>query len=132
MARSDSSWDSDASQRSAAGRPGSATGLFIMLVGGWLVIVAATGDYGAAGSADRWSDVVSGSLLIVLGLLRGVWLHNLALLSGFVVLVGVWLVISPFVIGSTGVARWTEVLVGVAAAGLGLAGFMLTPARRPR
>jgi membrane associated rhomboid family serine protease len=85
---------------------------FVGLGGLWLVVTPIVIDHGVYA---WWNDVVFGALLIVLSVAQVVRPGRSLALSVVAALVGVWMVVSPFILGyddQHGVA-WSGMLVGV-------------------
>ena len=65
-----------------------------------------------------WSNVVTGAVVGVLALIR--WSMHHPGLSWLNLILGIWLVISPFVLFFSGVAMWINVILGIIIAALAL------------
>lgn len=103
----------------------------IAVLGGLLIAQAAWLDLAAS---QFWNDVLVGAALLSIGAYNGVrrWRAELgsAGLAAFAAVLGVWLAATPFLLGpgegrlatTNGIAAGIDVLVGLAALGLGLYG----------
>jgi hypothetical protein len=58
-----------------------------------------------------WNNVATGAVIGILGLIR--WSVHRAGWSWLNLILGIWLVISPFVLLVSGVAMWNNVVVGI-------------------
>jgi|SRR6516225_6109093 hypothetical protein len=65
-----------------------------------------------------WSNVVAGVLVGILALLR--WSMHQPGWSWLNLILGIWLVISPFVLFLSGAAMWNNVILGIIVAALAL------------
>ena len=82
-----------------------------VLAGIWLIIAPFVLHYGSSG--NTWQEVVFGIIVGVLGIVR--WAApNLTWPSWTNLVIGIWLIIAPWVIpGTTAAARWNEAIVGI-------------------
>jgi hypothetical protein len=69
-------------------------------------------------SSAVWSNVVAGVLVGILALLR--WSMHQPGWSWLNLILGIWLVISPFVLFISGAAMWNNVILGIIVAALAL------------
>jgi SPW repeat len=58
-----------------------------------------------------WSNVITGAVIGILALIR--WSMHQPGWSWLNLILGIWLVISPFVLFASGVAMWNNVIVGI-------------------
>ncbi len=87
-----------------------------ILAGIWLIIAPFVLNYDAMGNA--WLEVVFGVIVAALGIMR-LFAPRVAWPSWANMLVGLLLIVAPWVIYSTTVAvRWSEVVVGIIVAAL--------------
>ena len=82
-----------------------------ILAGLWLVVAPFILSYASQGNI--WQEVLFGAIVIVLGLTRlGMPENTWPSWTNFVV--GLWLIIAPWVIsGTTTAAKWNEAIVGI-------------------
>lgn len=104
-----------------------ASGLNV-LAGLWLVaapFVLAYSDLQAA----LWNDIVVGVLVAGIAVVRVSGAYRATWLSWTNVVLGVWLIAAPFVLGysDTTAALWNDIVVGVIIAGLGAWSAMASP-----
>lgn len=89
-----------------------------VLLGIWLIISPWVLGYGALGAAV-WDAVVVGAAIFIIAAIRLGWARQARPLSWLNVLLGLWLIISPWVVN---VARnrpapyWNDVIVGIVVA----------------
>ena len=107
------------------------TGLDI-LAGLWLVVAPFALGFGAV-SAAVWNSVIAGIAIALLASSRETHeglRHPTA--SWINAIIGVWLVLSPFLLGFSGatVAMWNSVVLGIAVIVFALWSAMSTPAER--
>ena len=71
------------------------------LAGAWLVIAAFAYDYSftVAGSAGRWNNLICGIVIAVVAAVRLVAFARTGWLGLVNVVLGFWLIVSPFVLG---------------------------------
>lgn len=82
-----------------------------IIAGIWLIIAPFVMHYHATGNI--WQEVVFGAVIAVLGLAR-LFAPNVSWPSWANSIIGVWLIIAPWVIPATSVsARWNEVVTGI-------------------
>ena len=90
-----------------------ASGLDI-IAGIWLIISSWVLSY-ASHTTPFWNDVIIGAVIAVIALIRffGAW--RASWLSWINVVLGIWLIISPWVLGYTGIhaAAWNNVILGI-------------------
>lgn len=87
-----------------------------ILLGIWVIISPFI--LGFHSSSAVWSNAVAGVLVGVLALLR--WSMHQPGWSWLNLILGVWLVISPFVLFLSGAAMWNNVILGIIVAALAL------------
>ncbi|MFC5288148.1 SPW repeat protein [Actinokineospora guangxiensis] len=103
--------------------PGLVSGVLIVL-GAWLLVFSVTGVYGADSGFDApWGDRIAGAAAVVTGVVRVSARIRLRTASGLAGAVGLWLVVSPFVLdygfgADTATAITTDLLAGTALATL--------------
>lgn len=92
---------------------------FNLLLGLWLIIAPFLLSY--ATSASRGNDITIGIIVALLAAFRLLGVYRAAWLSWLNALLGIWLIIAPFVLryGSSS-ALWNDVIVGLFIAFLGL------------
>ncbi len=80
----------------------------------WLIVSPFV--LGFAGSTGMWNAVVVGVLVLILSWARYAIPIGAAILSWFVALLGIWMIISPYALGMSGVTSllWDYFLTGVA------------------
>ena len=90
------------------------------LAGVWLVLAPLALDYPAAGAAfdGSWNDVVIGSAIAVVALVRIALPVRIAALGLVNVGLGAWLLVAPTVLSYTSVpgassATWNDIIVGI-------------------
>ncbi|MCA9875565.1 MAG: SPW repeat protein [Anaerolineales bacterium] len=97
-------------------------------LGAWLLIAPFVWGYSGTSTA-LWNDWIVGAIVIILGAIR-VWrpTEN-TWLSWVNAVLGVWLVIAPFVLNYCTItaALWNDIIVGVAIAVLGAWSAMSSP-----
>ncbi len=103
-----------------------ASGLNI-LFGLWLIISPFVLSF--AGSTGMWDAVIVGVIGIVLAWIRYANPANAPVLSWINALLGVWLIISPFLFGMAGVTAllWDYIIVGIAFVVFGAWSALATP-----
>jgi hypothetical protein len=88
----------------------------VALVGLWEVIAVAVLGYSAAGTA-MWDAILVGAVLLILGIWAA--LSNQTgtdrTLDWINVVLGVWLIIAPFLLGYSALtaALWNDIIVGI-------------------
>jgi SPW repeat len=65
-----------------------------------------------------WSNVITGVIVGILALVR--WSMHQPGWSWLNLMLGIWLVVSPFVLFASGAAMWNNVIVGIIIAALAL------------
>ncbi len=82
-----------------------------------------------AGAIGMWDAVVVGLLVLILSWVRYATPTSASILSWFVALLGVWLVVSPYVFGMSGAASvlWDYLATGIAVLVLGVWAALATP-----
>jgi hypothetical protein len=101
-----------------------------MIAGFWLMLTAVTFRYhiGSArfgyhiGSPPQVNEFFVGALIFVLALLCAVNPSASSWLSWVNVVLGMWLIVSPYLLGYSNleIARWNENILGVIVVGLGV------------
>lgn len=82
-----------------------------VIAGIWLIIAPFILNYNATGNV--WQEVVFGIIVGILGLVR-LGAPNVVWPSWLNLIIGLWLIVAPWVIPSTTIAaRWNEVVVGI-------------------
>lgn len=95
--------------------PGLVSGVLLVL-GAWLLVFSVTGVYGAdAGFDARWGDRLAGIGALVLGVVRVTRRIRLGTASIASAALGLWLLVSPFVL-NYGFGADTALAIGVDAA----------------
>jgi hypothetical protein len=91
----------------------------VALAGLWEVIAAFVLRY-AASSAALWNAIIVGVALIVLGVWAALFNQKTTnqTLDWINVVLGVWLIIAPFILGYSkiGAAMWNDIIVGIVVA----------------
>ena len=87
-----------------------------IVLGIWLIISPFI--LGVHSSGALWSNVVAGALVGILSLLR--WSMHQPGWSWLNLILGIWLVISPFVFFLSGAAMWNNVILGIIVAAFAL------------
>jgi len=87
-----------------------------ILLGIWVIISPFI--LGFHSSSAVWSNVVAGVLVGILALLR--WSMHQPGWSWLNLILGIWLVISPFVLFLSGAAMWNNAILGIIVAALAL------------
>ncbi|HBY99293.1 MAG TPA: hypothetical protein DEP84_36035 [Chloroflexi bacterium] len=97
-----------------------ASGLNI-LFGLWLIIAPFLLSYSAMRAA-MWDDIIIGAVILVLAWVRVANPARYTWLSWSNVVLGLWLIAAPFVLGSASVtaALWNDIIVGVIVASLAI------------
>ena len=106
-------------QTSTAGQVKLASGLNIAL-GAWLAAASFLLGYSGV-SAARWNDIIIGLVVLVLAWARVANPSQMTAASWFNVILGLWLIAAPFVLGYSGMVAplWNDIIIGVAVAALG-------------
>ncbi|MFC5381666.1 SPW repeat protein [Aquipuribacter nitratireducens] len=104
-----------------------------VLLGIWLVIAPWVIGYGDQTNAV-WNHTVIGIAVAVLALVRVAAPHTAAALSWVNVVLGAWLIVSPFVLvyedgGPTVGIYWNDILVGAAIMAMGIISALATHSR---
>jgi hypothetical protein len=101
----------------------------IVLLSLWLILSPFVLSF--AGSTGMWNAVIVGAIALLLGWLRFNNPFDAPMFSWVVVLLGVWLIMSPFVFGMSGVTTllWDYILVGLGYIVFGAAAAMATPSQ---
>lgn len=90
-----------------------------LLLGLWLVIAPFLLSY--ATSASRGNDITIGVIIALLAAFRLLGAYRAAWLSWLNALLGIWLIVGPFILGyDSSSALWNDVIVGLFIAFLGL------------
>lgn len=90
-----------------------------LLLGLWLVIAPFLLSY--ATSASRGNDITIGVIIALLATFRLLGAYRAAWLSWLNALLGIWLIVAPFILGyDSSSALWNDVIVGLFIAFLGL------------
>lgn len=87
-----------------------------VLVGIWLLISPWVLGFTATNAA-LWDDVVLGIAIAVIAAIRLLWLEDQRWLSWLNLILGAWVVISPWVLGFSGSSTpmWDNVITGIVA-----------------
>ena len=85
--------------------------VFVVAAGAWLMVAPFAVDDEYSG----WSDVVTGAVMVVVGIVRILAPARTAALSLINVALGGWLIAAPFALGYSAVpaATWNDVIVGM-------------------
>lgn len=105
-----------------------ASGLNIIL-GAWLIIapfVLAFSDMVAL-----WDSIIVGAVVLILAWIRMANPMSAPGISWVNAILGIWLIVAPFVLGFTAMAgsMWNNIIVGVVVAVLGAWSALATPAK---
>jgi len=102
-----------------------ASGLNI-IAGLWLIISPWVFFYATPGGI--WNSVIVGIIIAVLAAIRAFGAYNSAWMSWVNVVLGLWVVIAPFIFGYTTYAgrMWNNIIVGLIVAALGAWSAMAT------
>ncbi len=92
-----------------------------VIVGAWVFLSPFLLGFSSSGTA-LWNNLIAGALLAVLALWA--YLGQQPQVYWGVVVVGIWLLLSPFILGFSGAtaALWNDVITGILGAALGLWG----------
>ncbi|GAA2851523.1 hypothetical protein Acy02nite_35090 [Actinoplanes cyaneus] len=105
----------------------------LVIAGAWLTVGPLIFDHHAATAPYAgWSDVLSGLVLVALGYVEAVHPAGTTRLTLVTAMVGVWVMLSPFVRGyadSAG-ATWNDLLTGAVVIALSTAGWVTSSAQR--
>ena len=88
------------------------------LVGLWEIAAPFVLTYSAIAAATT-NDVIVGVIVAVLAAIRVFWAYGAAWLSWVNVVLGVWLIIAPFVLTYSGTPMTNDIIVGIIIAVLG-------------
>jgi hypothetical protein len=80
-----------------------------MLLGIWVIISPFV--FGIHGPKGIWNNVITGAVVGVLAIVR--WSMHQSGWSWLNLILGIWLVISPFVLFLSGAAMWNNVILGI-------------------
>jgi hypothetical protein len=104
--------------------------VLLMMAGFWLMLTAVTFQYHIGnprfgyhiGSPPQMNEFFVGALIFVISLLCAVNPSASFWLSWVNVALGIWLILSPFLLGYANLqlARWNEIVLGVIVVGLGV------------
>lgn len=100
-----------------------------VLLGIWLVIAPFALGYSAIGSA-LWNDIIFGAVIVLLAGMRAAGEgYRQAWPSWANVIIGLWLIAAPFVLGYSLItqALWNDVIIGIAVAILAVISALATP-----
>jgi hypothetical protein len=93
---------------------------FVSLVGAWIFVSAFV--YQTMSTASYWNNVIVGlAIFLIAGYnyYRMTIGHEVSVGSaGFVALLGLWMILVPFVIADVGVAFWSDVVSGAVVAAI--------------
>ena len=90
-----------------------------LLLGIWLVIAPFLLRY--ATSASRGNDITIGIIIALLAAFRLFGAYRAAWLSWLNALLGIWLIVAPFILGyDSSSALWNDIIVGLFIAFLGI------------
>jgi SPW repeat len=103
-------------QVSASSRTGRGSSWVNILLAIWVIVSPFA--FSVHSSKAMWSNVVTGVVVGILALVR--WSMHQSGWSWLNLILGIWLVISPFVFFLSGVAMWNNVIVGIIIAALAL------------
>lgn len=87
-----------------------------VLLGVWIIISPFA--LGLHAPKAVWSNVVTGALVGILAIIR--WGYGQPGWSWLNLFLGIWLVISPFVLVLSGLAMWNDVILGIIVAAFAL------------
>jgi len=104
-------------ERAKAPEPGGIGSSWVNILLGILVIISPF-ILGFHSSSAVWSNVVVGALVGILAIVR--WGMHQPGWSWLNLILGIWLVISPFVFFLSGAAMWNNVILGIIVAALAL------------
>jgi hypothetical protein len=106
-----------------------AINILLMIAGIWLTMTAVKFVYhiGSAqfgyhiGSPPQFNEFFIGALIFVIALICAINPGAASWLSWVNVALGIWLILSPYLLGyaDIGLARWNETIVGIIVVGLG-------------
>lgn len=97
----------------ARGQIATASGLNV-IVGIWLIIAPFLLGHPAI-SAAVWNDVIVGILVLIFAGIRISGAYQAAWLSWINFVLGIWMIVAPFVFGYAGIsaaALWNDIIVG--------------------
>lgn len=103
------------------------------VAGVWLVGAAFAVDYVFSGPGldARWNDIVIGSAIALVAVVRMVAPFRSAALGLINVALGAWLIVAPFVLSYGGTALWNDVVVGAVVVVVELVSSALSRRRPP-
>ena len=88
-----------------------------VLLGIWLIVAPYVLSFSGT-SAALWNDIIVGAAVFILGLVRLRDLRTTMWASWVNLLLGIWMVIGPYVLSYSDItnARWNDIVVGIAVA----------------
>jgi hypothetical protein len=104
-----------------------------LVAGAWLALAAVALNYDTSGPGldAYWNDIVIGSAIALVAVVRMVTPFRSAALGLINVALGAWLIIAPFVLAYGGAALWNDVVVGVVVVVAALVSSVLSRRRQP-
>lgn len=106
-----------------------ASGLNV-LFGLWLIISPFVMGFSALSTAAMWDAIIVGIIVAVLAAIRFFNTDSSSALSWINALLGIWMIISPWIFGVAGMtgALWDFIIVGIAFLVFGVWSALATPA----
>jgi hypothetical protein len=99
-----------------------------IVLGAWLIIAPFVMGY--TDTAAMWNSIIVGVIVAILAWIRAANPASAPWLSWVNAVLGVWLIIAPFILGFSGMtgSKWTNIVVGVGIAIFGAWSALATPA----
>ena len=98
-----------------------------IVLGAWLIIAPFVLGYQTM--VALWNNIIVGAIVLILAWIRAANPNSMPGLSWINVILGVWLIIAPFVLGyaSTTGIRWNDIVVGIGIAVFGAWSALVAP-----
>ncbi len=96
----------------------------------WLIISPFLLAYSGLSTLAMWDAIIVGVIVLILAAIREANPMNASFLSWINALLGLWLLISPFILGTSHFTAvlWDDVIVGIAFIVFGVWSALVTPA----
>ncbi len=100
-----------------------------VILGAWLIIAPFVLTY--PNTVAVWNSIIVGAIVLVMAWIRAVNPESAPGLSWINAILGVWLIVAPFVLrfSSTMSTRWNDIVIGIAVAIFSVWSALTTPAR---